>query len=250
MRSEREAATQSGLCPAPVQTGVRVFSRGPVAGAVGGLVTLALVAVDGVPPTGAVAGGAAVAAALHWHGAGRRDYRVAGTAYALVAAVCLAVVPTGSAAARWSLVPSLAGFGLTSALVTALFVAVRVGVHAVARRVVPEGYAAALAEFADAVGSALAVVWTVLQVHERLVRTGVTGVVGTAALAADWYGVALPFDVGLLGGAVDPVTVVFVGCVVVGFHTLASWAAAWRVAENSSARLTAGEPAGEDERGA
>ena len=230
-----------------------VLSRGPVAGTVGALGTLALVGVESVPQTGAVAAGATVAAGLHWRATGRRDYRVAGTAYALVAAVLLAAAPTVPTVARWSLVPSLGVFGLTSALVTALFVAVRVGVGAVARRFVPDDHAAALAAFADTLASALAVVWTVLQVHERLVRTGVTGTVGTAALAADWYGLSLPVDLGLLGSAVDGATVVFVGCVVVGFHTLASWAAAWRVAEESSARWTERGATGtrsEDERSA
>jgi hypothetical protein len=223
---------------------MRLLSRGPAAGVVGALVTLALVGVKGVPPTGAVAGGATVAAGLHWRAAGRRDYRVTGTAFALIGAVCLAVVPTVPAVARWSLVPSLAGFGLASALVTALFVAVRVGVHAAVRRVVPEDLAAALADFASALASALVVAWTVLQVHERLVRTGVTGVVGTAALAADWYGVSLPVDVSLLARAVDLPVVVFVGSVVVGFHTLASWAAAWRVAGESASWRARREPTG------
>lgn len=230
---------------------VSLRSRGSVAGALGALVTLSLAAVGSVPPTGAVAGGALVTAAAHWRGADRPDYRVAGTTYALAAAALLVLRPTVPPVYRWSLVPSLVVFGLASALVTAAFVVVRVGARAVARRFVPEAYAAALAEFVSTLASALAVAWTVIQVQERLARTGVTGVLGTAALAADWYGVSLPVEVGLVDAAVETPVVVFVGSVVVGFHTLASWAAAWRVAEESGARWAAREPAGgEDERGA
>jgi hypothetical protein len=221
---------------------VREYARGAVAGAVGAVVTFALAAAGPVPPTGAVAGGALVAAALHWVTAERREFRTAGTTYALGAAALLALLATVPPVYRWSLVPSLAVFGLASALVTAVFVVVRVGARAVARRYVPEALAAA---------SALAVVWTVLQVQERLARTGVTATLGTAALAADWYGLALPVEATLLGAAVDLPTVVFVGSVVVGFHTLASWEAAWRVAEESNARWRAGESSGAgDERGA
>lgn len=211
-------------------------SRGSVAGLLGAVVTFALAVVGVVPPTGAVAGGALVAATAHWRAADRPDYRVAGTTYALAAAALLVLRPTASPVYRWSLVPSLVVFGLASALVAAAFVVVRVGARAVARQFVPEAYAAALGEFASTLASALAVAWTVIQVQERLARTGVTGVLGTAALAADWYGVSLPVEVGLAGAAVEAPVVVFVGSVVVGFHTLASWAAAWRVAGESAAR--------------
>jgi hypothetical protein len=230
---------------------VREYARGAVAGAVGAVVTFALAAAGPVPPTGAVAGGALVAAALHWVTAERREFRTAGTTYALGAAALLALLATVPPVYRWSLVPSLAVFGLASALVTAVFVVVRVGARAVARRYVPEALAAALADLASTLASALAVVWTVLQVQERLARTGVTATLGTAALVADWYGLALPVEATLLGAAVDLPTVVFVGSVVVGFHTLASWEAAWRVAEESNARWRAGESSGAgDERGA
>lgn len=236
------------LLTAALGGGVREYARGSVAGAIGAVVTVALAAAGPVPPTGVVAGGALVAAALHWATAERREFRTAGTTYALGAAALLALLPAVPVY-RWSLVPSLAVFGLASALVTAAFVVVRVGARAVARRYVPEALADALADLASTLASALTVVWTLLQVQERLARTGVTTTLGTAALAADWYDLALPVEASLLGAAVDPPTVVFVGCVVVGFHTLASWEAAWRVAEESSARWAGHEATG-DERGA
>jgi hypothetical protein len=211
------------------------YLRGFVAGVLGAVVTLALAVTESLPPTGAVAGGALVAAVAHWRTADRSVYRVTGTVYTVAAAASLVLWPAVTPVYRWSLVLSLVVFGLVSALVTAVFVIVRVGARAVARQFVPEAYAAALAEFASALASALAVVWTVIQLQERLVRTGVTGVVGTAALAVDWLGISLPVDVGLVGAAVETPVVVFVGSVVVGFHTLASWAAAWRVADESAA---------------
>jgi hypothetical protein len=216
---------------------MRHVSRGPVAGALGALVTLALVLVGSVPPTGTVFAGALVAALLHWRYDGRRDYRVAGTVYALGAAGGLVTLPSASPVTTWSLVPSLVVFGLASALVTGAFVLVRVGVRAVARRFVPETYAEALGDFASTLASAAVVIWTVIQVQERLARTAGTGFLGTAALAADWYGLRYSVDLAMIEGAIQTTVVVFVGAVVVGFHTLASWDSAWRVAEESAARM-------------
>lgn len=224
-----------------------------VAGGAGAATTggLAAAAASSVPPTGTVAAGAVVTALLHWRHDGRRRYRRAGTVFVLATAALLAALPTVPAVYRWSLIPSLAAFGLLSALVLAVFVFIKVGVRAVASRFVPEEYADALADFASTLSSALIIAWTVIQAQERLARTAGTGFLGSAALAANWYGYKLPIDVGMIEHTVEVTVVVFVGAVVVGFHTLASWDSAWRVAgqaarhSREAVRSTAGSGAEE-----
>jgi hypothetical protein len=197
-------------------------------GALGAAVTVGIA--SPVPPAAAVAGGALLTAIVHWSTLARRDFRLAGTVYALVAAAGLASVEGLPPVVRWSVFPSLLWFGLCSLLLVAAFVLVRVVSRTVARRFVPEDVAESIADFVSALASAALLLWTLLQTQERLVRTGGVATLGTVGLAADLLGYRLPFDAGFLRHAIDVQVVVFVGAVIVGFHTLASWEAAWRVA--------------------
>ncbi|MFB6195759.1 MAG: hypothetical protein ABEI80_06280, partial [Haloplanus sp.] len=182
-----------------------------------------------------VAVGSLLAAVAHWPADGERAYRTVGTLYALAAGVALAATPGLTPVYRWTLVPALLWFGGLGVLAIALFVLLRVGARAVARRVVPRSVAEAVAEVAAAVGSTLALAWTVIETQERLVRTGVGGTLATLSLLADVLGYDVAVSLGLLEHAVDVPVVVFVGSVVVGFHTLASWDAAWRLARDATA---------------
>jgi hypothetical protein len=200
-----------------------------------------------LPPAAALAVGAVVTALVHWRSVEKRDFRVAGTVYALAAATGVLSVEGLPAVVRWSVYPSLLGFGLLSLLVVAAFVVVRIGARAVARRFVPDDVAESVAEFASTLASAGLLLWTLVQTQERLVRTGGVATFGTAALAADVLGYRLPYDPAFLQSAIDVQVIVFAGAVVVGFHTLASWEAAWRVA-GATAR-SGRRPAGSDETG-
>lgn len=209
---------------------MRYVSHRVVAAVLGAAATTAAVVLLGPPPTVAVALGGLLAALVHWPADGERAYRTVGTLYALATGVALAATPGLSAVYRWTLVPALLWFGSLGALTVALFVLLRIGARAAARRVVPRPVAEAVGEVVAAVGSTLALAWTVIETQERLVRTGVGGIVATLSLVTDVLGYDVAVSLGLLERAVDVPVVVFVGSVLVGFHTLASWDAAWRLA--------------------
>lgn len=213
---------------------MRYVSHRVVAAALGAAATTTVAITLRPPPTVAVAVGSFLAVLAHWPADDERAYRTVGTLYALAAGIALAVTPGLSAVYRWTLVPALLWFGGVAALAVVLFVLLRIGARAVARRVVPESVAVAVGELAEAVGSTVALAWTVVQTQERLVRTGIGGVVATLSLVADVLGYDAAVSLGLLERAVDVPVVVFVGSVLVGFHTLASWDAAWRLARETT----------------
>jgi hypothetical protein len=221
---------------------MRVVSNPIVAGLAGAGVTTGVAVAGGglVPPTVPVALGASVAALAHLPREGRRHYRQTGAAFLLGAAGLLSL-PVGTAsAARWTLVPSLLWFGLVSAAVALLFVGVRVVGRALGLRIWPDDLAERVARTFSAVGSTLLVAYTVVQTKERLVRSGVTGLLGVGSLAADVLGYDLVVELGVLQGALDVTLVTFVGSVAVGFYTLASWEAGRRVAASTAETVSGG----------
>lgn len=218
---------------------MRYVSNPVVAGAVGAATTGVLAVVLGglLVPTGTVFVGSLVAALLHWRHDDRRDFRVAGTTYALGAAgVLVTLAGVLQPVYVWTVVPSLAVFGMASALIVAVFVGIRAGGRVAARQFVPDDYAAELADFASTLASAALIVWTVIQVQERIARSAGAGLLGTGTMIANFYGHNLSVDVGMFSEELQLVVVLFVGTVLVGFHTLASWDSAWRVAERTAER--------------
>jgi hypothetical protein len=224
-------------------------------GGVGGAVAATALAVTVAPrPSVAIAVGAVVTAALVRRFEPVRPYAIAGTLYVLLLALgvhLLTVVP-----AAWQRTPlfSLAVVGGMSTVVLVGRELLRVIVRWIVGRFVDSGDTGErVGETASAIVGTLALGWWVLRFKERLLRSGVTGVVVPATFGLDLYGVdwTVPW---VLQGEVDVVVFLFVGGLVVGFHTLASWHAAMKLADDEHVRAAgaklqrAAETAGEESK--
>ncbi|MFC7138629.1 hypothetical protein ACFQMA_02115 [Halosimplex aquaticum] len=191
--------------------------------------------------------GAAVATAVTWR-ADTRLYGLVGALYLLT--VGTAVLASGRFPLAWQRTPLVAlwGFGLLSLSVFCLRVALGVVGRRLLALFVSDESAASVWEALSAFGETLVVAWYVLTAHEKAVRSGgvVAGTAGTTVLDAAGYDLPIlaavlqrhstvtlagrEFLVPLwaLRHGIDATVVLFVGCLIVGFHTLGTFAAMWR----------------------
>lgn len=213
--------------------------------AAGLLVVVALAPV--VPVAATLLVGAAVATAVTWRADADR-YGLVGACYLL--GVGTAVLALGRFPSAWTRTPLLAlwGFGLVSLAVFCLRVALGVVGRRVLRWFVSDDAADGVWEALSAFGGTLVVAWSVLTAQEKAARSGgiVVGTTGTTALDAAGYeflvfarllqrhsvvtlaGHDLYVPLWALRHGVDATVVLFVGCLVVGFHTLETFVATWR----------------------
>lgn len=220
----------------------------PVAGVV---VVAALAPV--APVTLSLLLGAAVATAVTWR-ADTVEYGLVGALYLL--GVGTAVLALGRFPLGWQRTPLFAlwGFGLLSLSLFCL----RALLGIVGRRAFALFVADESADNAwnavSSFGETLVVAWYVLTAHEKALRSGgvVAGTAGTSVL--DVAGYDLPVLAGVLQRyaaitlagreflvplwalrhGVDATDVLFIGCLLVGFHTLGTLAATWRTITDAS----------------
>lgn len=223
--------------------------------AAGTLVVVALAPV--VPVAATLLFGATVATAVAWR-ADTYRYGPVGACYLL--GVGTAVLALGRFPFAWQRTPLFAlwGFGLLSLSLFCL----RAVLGVVGRRVlslfVADDSADSVWDALSAFGETLVVAWSVLTAHEKAVRSAgvVTGTTGTALLdAADYHVLVLAgflqrhstitlagreFLVPLwaLRYGVDATTVLFVGCLLVGFHTLETFASTWNAITETTGYAT------------
>lgn len=221
------------------------FANVVTAPAAGAFVVVALATVAPVAFTLLL--GAAVATAATWR-ADTRLYGLVGALYLL--SVGTAVLALGRFPLAWQRTPLVAlwGFGLLSLSLFCLRVVLGVVGRQLLALFVNDESAASVWEALSAFGETLVVAWYVLTAHEKAVRSGgvVAGTAGTTVLDAAGYDLPVlaavfqrhstvtlagrEFLVPLwaLRRGIDATVVLFVGCLIVGFHTLGTFASTWR----------------------
>lgn len=206
------------------------------ASAVGILVTLVLLALlPELPAIPLLFGLTAVIVPMLFQDSERKRYAVAGTAYCLGLGVVLAVVDTAVGVAQGStLVAATLAFGGASLLVVT---AKAVGRRVVRRTIgllVDEEYAARLFDALASVAALAGLVWTLLTAAEKVSRYAGFGLGGTATLGLSLIGVEYRVGVPMLGGEIDAVLFLFVGCILAGFYTFESLHTTWLAAKSTA----------------
>ncbi|WP_436931014.1 hypothetical protein [Halosimplex halobium] len=209
-----------------------------------------------VPVAATLLVGAVVATAVTFR-AGTHRYGLVGALYLL--GVGAAVLALARFPFAWKRTPLFAlwGFGLLSLAVFCLRVALGVVGRRVLALVVDEG-ADSVWDALSAFGGTLVVAWSVLTAHEKAARSaGVAAGVSTTTLL-DALGYGFPVLAGVLQRyrsvtvagrefvvplwalrhGVDATTVLFVGCLIVGFHTVGTLAATWRAVKDTTGYAT------------
>jgi hypothetical protein len=212
------------------------LSKAAIAGAGGAVAATALALVFTTRPSVAIAGGGVVTVLLVSRFEPIRPYAIAGTFFVLLVALGIETLPVYPV--WWSRNPffALAVVGGMSALVLVGREFLRVVIRAIIRRVVDtDETGERVGETASAVVGALALAWWVLRVKERLIRSGVTGLVVPTTFALDVVGIEYTVPWFVREG-VDIVFFLFVGGLVVGFHTITSWHAATKLKDDDHVR--------------
>ncbi|QLH81917.1 hypothetical protein [Halosimplex pelagicum] len=205
-----------------------------------------------VPVAATLLAGALVATAVTFR-ADTHRYGVVGALYLL--GVGAAVLALARFPFAWKRTPLFAlwGFGLVSLGIFCLRVALGVVGRRVLALVVDDG-ADSVWDAISAFGGTLVIAWSVLTAHEKAARSAgvAAGVSTTTALDALGYGfpvlagffrryrafavagheVVVPLWA--LRHGVDATTVLFVGCLIVGFHTVGTLAATWRAVRDTT----------------
>ncbi|WP_123538313.1 hypothetical protein [Halosimplex salinum] len=220
-------------------------TNGLTASAAGTLVVVALAPV--LPVAATLLLGAVVATAVTWR-ADTHRYGLVGACYLL--GVGTAVLALGRFPFAWQRTPLVAlwGFGLLSLSLFCLRVALGVVGRRVIALFVADDSADSVWDALSAFGETLVVAWSVLTAHEKAMRSAgvVTGTTATTVLDAVGYDLPVlaaflqrhstltlagrEFLVPLwaLRYGLDATTLLFVGCLLFGFHTMETFAATWR----------------------
>lgn len=208
------------------------------AGLVGAAVTVGLDLVT--LPLVAVGGGALVAVLLARQLGAQARFDVAGATFALALGGAVPNVDAFPTILEPTTVLALAIFGALSGTFVVLRLALGVVVRLVSGMVTDQATATRLWEFLSAVGSTLVLVWTLIRLKERVIRTGVLGISTPLALILNVAGRIADLP-GYLDPGIDLLAVVFVGSIVIWFHTLASWYAFLALKDDPLVRRTGGK---------
>jgi hypothetical protein len=209
-----------------------------------------------VPVAATLLVGAVVATAVTFR-AGTHRYGLVGALYLLgvgVAVLALARFPFA-----WKRTPLFAlwGFGLLSLAIFCLRAALGVVGRRVLALVVDDG-ADSVWDALSAFGGTLVVAWSVLTAHEKAARSAGIGVGVSATTVLDALGYGFPVLAGVLQryrtvtvagrevvvplwavrNGIDATTVLFVGCLIVGFHTVGTLAATWQAVKDTTGYAT------------
>jgi hypothetical protein len=213
--------------------------------AVGIAITIWLAGYSIVWPALAIGAGAGVVAlGLLIRRSGRKYYAAAGTAYCLGLAGLIyasALLPAGYAESPFAALVSLGG---ASALIVGAQAAGRQLVIGVFGGTAGKKYATAIYDAIAAVLGLLGMVWTVMTAYEKAIRYGGISVGGTLGFVLNLLGIELPIP-WIIQNGVDASILLFVGCVLIGFHTLESLHTTWHATKQTAkAGVGAGRTAG------
>lgn len=207
----------------------------PATGALAGVAVSSLLAAVAQPIVG-VAAGAVAAFAVVFRQDAIRPYATVGTAWSLGFAVMLLLVPLYSQAYKQSTFFSLLIVGLMSSGVLVLRTGIKSLVStAVEKKVGDEETAQKSGRTAAAIVGTLVLAWSVLNAKERLARTGIIGLLAPVTFVLDLIGFSIQVP-WILENGVNLTLFLFVGSVVVGFHTLSSWHATLLLKDDENVR--------------
>jgi hypothetical protein len=165
----------------------------------------------------------------------RKRYAVAGTAYCLALGFVLAVADTVLGMPEGNtLVTGLFVFGALSLVVVTAKVVGRRIARATVGLLIGEEYAARVFDAAASIAALAGLVWTLLTAAEKVSRYAGFGVGGAATLGLSLVGVEYNVTVPMLGGQIDAVLFLFVGCILAGFYTFESLHTTWLAAKSTA----------------
>lgn len=220
------------------------------AAAIGIVVTTIVAPIEFVWPTLAIGvGGVLGAGILLVRRTGRKYYAAAGTAYALGLAGVIYATDMLPSVYTKSPYAALLTLGLVSAGIVLLqYVGQRLVKRLFAGRM-GEDSATKAFEAVSAIAGLLGMIWTVLTAKEKAARYGGVTIGGTAGFVLNALGVELPIPWFIQNG-VDASMVLFVGGLLIGFHTQESMHTTWRATKatakaGASGAKTAGGKASE-----
>lgn len=198
-------------------------------------VSVALLGAQVVPPAVSILAGTLASVIIMRNVDGRRRYAWAGTVFSLGAGVTFATALVPASYHRTPMV-ALIGFGLFSLVIVGLREVGRVVVVKTAGKVGDGEYAGTVWSAVSAIGGLISMIWAVISAEERAARTGGIGIAGTISFALGLWNVNVPIPLWFFDSGLDATTVVFVGSVVAGFHTLGSWHHAWQASKMTAKR--------------
>jgi len=213
------------------------FVRICLAGLTAALIAAGVGVTVSPPVTIAVAVGAPLAILLVWT-ADYPRFAAAGATYFLSTAVAFTTL-SGSLPEPYyqDAVVGLVGFGLLSALIVTIQETVGFAIRRALRNITNGEYANAIWRFISSLLGALVIAWTIVTAHEKLARYGGSSVGGTAGLLFNIFGVEVPLPLWLADG-VDATVVVFIGSVLLAFHSLDTLYGGWRLAKQTASAGT------------
>lgn len=178
-------------------------------------------------------GAGVVALGLLARWSGRKYYAAAGTVYCLgLAGVIYATtfLPAGYAESPFAALVSLGG---ASALIVGAQTAGRYLVVRLFGETAGKEYATAIYDAIAAVLGLLGMVWTVMTAYEKAIRYGGISIGGTLGFVLNLLGVELPIP-WIIQNGVDASILLFVGCILIGFHSLESLHTTWHATKQTA----------------
>lgn len=179
-------------------------------------------------PAFSIGGGAVVAAGVLLVGRRSGQKRYAGTGAVYTLGLAAAIYATGIFPAEFAESPLIALVALGS--ISGAIAAFSELVGLVARGVGGETAEKIVRTIAAVLGL-VAIIWTVLTAYEKAIRYAGVGVGSSAGFVFDFVGIELPIPLVLIDGSVDASMVLFVGGVLIGFHTLDTIHNGWRASK-------------------
>jgi len=187
-----------------------------------GIISGTVVGSQGFPPAVSIGSASLVAGSVFVFGRkSRKRCALAGTIFALGLGTVYRFwggVPEGYAA---SPAICLLMFGSVSALIVGLRGLLRRGIISLTERSGSSEHAGLVWDAISALLGLLAMIYTVLTVKEKAARYGGVSVGGSAGFVLNVLGIELPLPVVIQDG-LDATMVMFVGAVLIGWHTLAT----------------------------
>jgi hypothetical protein len=190
-------------------------------------------------------GAIAATSPLVFRRSGRKYYAACGTGYCLLTAIAIkytGVFPAGYSESPYAVILVL---GVISALIVLAQYAGRRAVELIFAGRTGEEQATKIYDAVAAIAGLLAMIWTVLTIHEKALRYGGISVGGTAGLVMNAFGIDLPLP-WIITDGVNAAMVAFVGALLIGFHTLESLHTTWRATKSTAkAGAAVGKKAGD-----
>ncbi|MFD1527498.1 MULTISPECIES: hypothetical protein [Halobacteriales] len=212
---------------------------------VGIAVTIAIAGQQFVWPAFAIGVGTVVTAlVLLVRRGGRKYYAAAGTAYCLGLAGVIYTTSLLPAAYSESPYAVLLSLGFVSGVLVFAQNAGRQIVKRTFGNGSGEGAATKIYDAFAAIVGLVGMVWTVLTAQEKAMRYGGISIGGTTGLVLNFLGIELPIP-WIIQSGVDASLVLFIGGVLIGFHTLESIHTTWHATKaTAKASASAGKSVG------